>query len=59
MAYRIIGGKKLEPAKKVLTKAFTKIKGDNTNILTWWPTEELCYCRKSGLLPYKVFEYVI
>ena len=30
--------KKLEPAQKALTKAFTKIKEDNTNIPTWWPT---------------------
>ena len=30
--------KKLEPAQKALTRAFTKIKKDNTNIPTWWPT---------------------
>ena len=30
--------KKLEPAQKALTRAFTKIKEDNTNIPTWWPT---------------------
>ena len=30
--------KKLEPAQKVLTRAFTKIKEDNTNLSTWWPT---------------------
>ena len=29
---------KLEPAQKALTRAFTKIKEDNTNIPTWWPT---------------------
>ena len=31
--------KKLEPAQKALTRAFTKIKEDNKNIPTWWPTE--------------------
>ena len=31
--------KKLEPTQKALTRAFTKIKEDNTNIPTWWPTE--------------------
>ena len=30
--------KKLEPAQKALTRAFTKIKEDNNNIPTWWPT---------------------
>ena len=30
--------KKLEPAQKALTRAFTKIKEDNKNIPTWWPT---------------------
>ena len=30
--------KKLEPAQNALTRAFTKIKEDNTNIPTWWPT---------------------
>ena len=30
--------KKLEPTPKALTRAFTKIKEDNTNIPTWWPT---------------------
>ena len=30
--------KKLEPAQKALTRAFTKIKEDNTDIPTWWPT---------------------
>ena len=30
--------KKLEPAQKALTRAFTKIKEDNTNIPTWWST---------------------
>ena len=29
--------KKLEPAQKALTRAFTKIKEDNTNITNWWP----------------------
>ena len=29
--------KKLEPAQRALTRAFTKIKEDNTNIPTWWP----------------------
>ena len=28
----------VEPAQKALTRAFTKIKEDNTNIPTWWPT---------------------
>ena len=31
--------KKLEPTQKALTRAFTKIKEDNTNIPTWWPAE--------------------
>ena len=30
--------KKLEPAQKASTRAFTKIKEDITNIPTWWPT---------------------
>ena len=30
--------KKLEAAQKALTRVFTKIKEDNTNIPTWWPT---------------------
>ena len=30
--------KKIEPAQKVLTRAFTKIKENNTNLSTWWPT---------------------
>ena len=30
--------KKLEPTQKALTRAFTKIKEDNMNIPTWWPT---------------------
>ena len=30
--------KKLEPTQKALTRPFTKIKDDNTNIPTWWPT---------------------
>ena len=30
--------KKLEPAQKALTRAFTKIKEDNNNIPFWWPT---------------------
>ena len=30
--------KKLEPAQKALTRAFTKIKEGNMNILTCWPT---------------------
>ena len=30
--------KKLGPAQKALTRAFTKIKEDNTNIPNWWPT---------------------
>ena len=30
--------KKLEPAQKALTRAIIKIKEDNTNIPTWWPT---------------------
>ena len=28
----------VEPAQKALTRAFTKIKEDNKNIPTWWPT---------------------
>ena len=30
--------KKLEPAQKALRRAFIKIKENNTNIPTWWPT---------------------
>ena len=30
--------KKLEPAQKAFTRAFTKVKADSTNIPTWWPT---------------------
>ena len=30
--------KKLDPTQKALTGTFTKIKEDNTNIPTWWPT---------------------
>ena len=30
--------KKLEPTQKALTRAFTKIKEDNANIPTRWPT---------------------
>ena len=29
--------KKLELTQKALTRGFTKIKEDNTNIPTWWP----------------------
>ena len=30
--------KKAKPAQKALTRTFTKIKEDKTNIPTWWPT---------------------
>ena len=38
--------KKLEPAQKALTRAFTKIKEDNRNIPICSQQEELCYCLK-------------
>ena len=42
--------KKLEPAQKALTRAFTKIKNDNTNIPTWWPTRRTVLLLKTKSL---------
>ena len=39
--------KKLEPTLKALTRAFTKIKEDNTNIPIWWPTGRTVYYQKA------------
>ena len=45
--------KKLEPAQKALTRAFTKIKEDNTNISTWWPTGRIVLLPKTKSLENK------
>ena len=42
--------KKLQSAQKALTRAFTKIKEDNTNIPTWWPTGRTALLSKTKSL---------
>ena len=46
--------KNLEPAQKALTRAFTKIKEDNTNIPIWWPTGRTVLLSKTKNLENKM-----